>query len=41
MLTDESLYYELQKNCMQAREELNWQKEETKLIGFYKTIFES
>jgi glycosyltransferase involved in cell wall biosynthesis len=41
MLTDESLYNELQKNCMQAREELNWQKEETKLIGFYKTIFES
>ncbi len=39
--TDESLYYELQKNCMKAREELNWQKEETKLIGFYKTIFES
>jgi glycosyltransferase involved in cell wall biosynthesis len=41
MLKDDSLYYELQKNCMKAREELNWQNEEKKLIGFYKIIFSS
>ncbi len=39
MLKDESLYYELQRNCIRAREELNWQNEENKLIDFYKNIF--
>jgi glycosyltransferase involved in cell wall biosynthesis len=41
MLNDESLYYELQKNCTKAREELNWQQEENKLLGFYQNIFNS
>lgn len=31
-------YLELQKNCLQAREELNWEKEEGKLIAFYKNL---
>jgi len=41
LLNDSSLYYELQKNCMKARQELNWQHEEIKLIGFYKTVLNS
>src|SRR6266487_732232 len=41
MLNDESLYYDLQANCMKAREELNWQQEEKKLLGFYQNIFHS
>jgi glycosyltransferase involved in cell wall biosynthesis len=38
-LHDEILLEELRQNCMKAREELNWQKEEQKLISFYKNIF--
>jgi len=41
ILNDDSLYYELQKNCMIARNELNWQNEEKKLMAFYKNIFTS
>jgi glycosyltransferase involved in cell wall biosynthesis len=41
MLKDDLLYHELQKNCMKAREELNWQNEEKKLINFYQNIFKS
>jgi glycosyltransferase involved in cell wall biosynthesis len=41
MLNDESLYYVLQKNCLKAREELNWQREEKKLLSFYQNIFHS
>jgi len=41
LLTDESLYYELQKNCMKARQELNWQQEEKKLLAFYYNLFHS
>jgi glycosyltransferase involved in cell wall biosynthesis len=41
LLKDDSLYYELRENCMKAREELSWQHEEGKLLGFYKTIFDS
>lgn len=41
MLTDEQLYCELQKNCMRARQELNWQHEERKLLSFYQNIFGS
>ena len=41
MLNDESLYRELQKNCLKAREELNWQEEEKNLIGFYQNLFHS
>jgi len=41
MLNDETLYQELQKNCLKAREELNWQEEEKKLLGFYQNLFHS
>ncbi|MBC7829169.1 MAG: glycosyltransferase [Chitinophagaceae bacterium] len=40
LLSDESCYNTLQKNCLAAREILNWQQEETGLFGFYKNIFE-
>jgi glycosyltransferase involved in cell wall biosynthesis len=39
LLTDEKLYAQLQENCMIARQELNWQNEEKKLLSFYKKIF--
>jgi glycosyltransferase involved in cell wall biosynthesis len=38
-LENELLLNELKQNCMKAREELNWQKEEQNLIMFYKNIF--
>lgn len=41
LLKDDFLYSELQKNCIKARLELNWQMEEKKLLNFYKTIFDS
>ncbi len=34
-------YEQLKKNCMLAREELNWEMEEKKLIAFYKNIFQN
>ncbi len=39
-LENELLLEELKQNCVKAREELNWQKEEQKLISFYKNIFD-
>jgi len=39
MLEDEELYNRLQKNCLKAREVLNWQQEEKKLISYYQSIF--
>jgi glycosyltransferase involved in cell wall biosynthesis len=36
MLDDQQLYHRLQQNCLKAREELNWQQEEKKLIAFYR-----
>jgi glycosyltransferase involved in cell wall biosynthesis len=39
LLNDEALYNTLQQNCLTARKELNWQKEEKKLIDFYNKIF--
>ncbi|MEP7254595.1 MAG: glycosyltransferase [Ferruginibacter sp.] len=38
LLNDENLYNRLQQNCMNARQVLNWQNEEKKLIAFYKNI---
>ena len=32
------LYKELQHNCLQARQSLNWQQEEKKLINFYNKV---
>jgi glycosyltransferase involved in cell wall biosynthesis len=39
LLTDEILYNRLKQNCITAREKLNWQNEEKKLISFWKNIF--
>ncbi len=39
LLNDAVLYNKLRENCFKARKELNWQKEEQKLILFYKNIF--
>ena len=38
LLNDEGLYNRLQQNCGKARQELNWQTEEKKLVAFYKNI---
>lgn len=38
LLTDTVLYQRLQQNCLKARQELNWQQEEKKLITFYQAI---
>lgn len=39
LLIDENLWQEIHQNCKTARKELNWQKEEEKLLSFYKRIF--
>ena len=39
LLTDETLYNKLKQNCIIAREKLNWQNEEKKLLSFWKNIF--
>jgi len=31
------LYEQLRRNCVIAREELNWNSEEKKLLEFYRT----
>ncbi|HNU87965.1 MAG TPA: glycosyltransferase, partial [Ferruginibacter sp.] len=38
LLADKMLYERLQQNCLRAREKLNWQEEEKKLIRFYKEL---
>jgi glycosyltransferase involved in cell wall biosynthesis len=38
LLKNEVEYIKLQQNCLTARQELNWQQEEKKLIQFYKKI---
>jgi glycosyltransferase involved in cell wall biosynthesis len=38
LLQNEQLYEQLRKNCVIAREELNWENEEKKLVEFYKRI---
>lgn len=37
LLTDMELYDQLQANCKIAREHLNWETEEIKLLGIYRT----
>jgi len=37
-LNDESLYNRLKQNCLEAKEILNWENEEKKLIAFYKNM---
>lgn len=39
LLNNKKLYNQLQQNCLQAREAINWQQEEKKLLEFYKNIF--
>ena len=34
-------YHQIQENCLLAREEFVWEKEEVKLIAFYKAVFDS
>jgi len=41
LLADTVLLEQLKQNCLKAREELNWQNEEKKLLRFYQTIFNS
>ena len=41
LLQDLVLYKKLKENCLWARLLLNWQKEELKLIEFYKSVFPS
>ncbi|MHA6249911.1 glycosyltransferase [Pontibacter sp. CAU 1760] len=38
LLTDQELYLRLVQNCTSARQDLNWQREEQKLIRFYEQI---
>ena len=40
LLNDNELYNRLQKNCLEARKELNWQQEEKILLAFYRDIFQ-
>jgi glycosyltransferase involved in cell wall biosynthesis len=41
LLADEVLHSKLKANCLKARQELNWQQEEKKLISFYQSVFDS
>ncbi len=38
LLQDEGLYKQLQRNCLQAAEELHWEREEEKLLAIYRDI---
>lgn len=38
LLTDKKFYQQLSENCLKAREILNWENEEKKLLDFYKRI---
>ncbi len=38
VLKDEALYQKLRKNCLEARQHINWQNEEEKLIAIYDSI---
>lgn len=38
LLRDSELYAKLHQNCLKARESINWQTEEKKLIDFYNNI---
>jgi len=38
LLNNKKLYDHLQQNCLKAREAINWQQEEKKLLEFYKNL---
>lgn len=40
LLYDTTLYNKLRNNCLLAREHLNWQQEEKKLLTFYNNLFD-
>lgn len=40
LLHDNHLHEQLHQNCVIAREELNWQREEVNLLAFYKKLFD-
>lgn len=39
LLNNDVLYNRLRKNCIMARQTLNWQEEEKKLLNFYQSIW--
>jgi len=39
LLLDGVLYGRLRQNCLRARQVLNWQQEEKKLLDFYQSVF--
>jgi glycosyltransferase involved in cell wall biosynthesis len=39
LLHDDVLYHRLRENCLKARQVLNWQQEEKKLLDFYQSVF--
>jgi glycosyltransferase involved in cell wall biosynthesis len=39
LLNDTELYERLHQSCIKAREQLNWQQEEKKLLNFYHNLF--
>jgi glycosyltransferase involved in cell wall biosynthesis len=39
LLTNDVMYKRLKENCMKARQILNWQQEEKKLLAFYQSVF--
>jgi glycosyltransferase involved in cell wall biosynthesis len=39
LLHNTVLYQRLRENCLKARQVLNWQQEEKKLLGFYQSVF--
>jgi glycosyltransferase involved in cell wall biosynthesis len=41
LLADDVLYNRLKENCIQARKQLNWEREEKKLLGFYQSLFKN
>ena len=41
LLSNDVLYKRLKDNCLLARQELNWQNEEKKLLAFYQSVFNS
>lgn len=39
LLQNDVLYQKLRQNCLRARQVLNWQQEEKKLLDFYQSVF--
>lgn len=39
LLADKEFYNQLKQNCLAARQELNWQQEKSRLLDYYKNLF--